>query len=67
LGEGERVGEGLNQANVGQDRLTVGVERHGAVWVELEDGHVLVEHGVAEAVDRIGELGDDGRIDVDIG
>ena len=35
-----------------------------AVGVRGRARHVVVEHGVAEAVDRVGELGLDGRVDV---
>ena len=65
--EAERVGEGLDQADLGDHRLPVGADHRRAVRVELEHRHVLVQHRVAEAVDRVGELGGDRRIEVDVG
>ena len=65
--EGERIGERLDQADLGDHRLTVGADDRRAVRVELEQRYVLVQHRVAEAVDRVGELRRDRRIEMDVG
>ena len=52
--EQDRVEEGFNQANV----------IHRAVRVH--PGDILGQHRVAEAVNDVGELGDDRRIDLGV-
>ena len=68
VGEGERVGEGLDQAHLGHHRLT-------GEWVDqwltrrridLVQVDVLVQHRVAEAIDDVGELRHDRRVEVDV-
>ncbi len=65
--EQERGGEGLDQTDGGDNGLAVGPNDGRSVRIELELRHILVEHGVAEAIDRIGELGDDGGVEMDVG
>ncbi len=58
----DRVEEGLHQGDV------VGLlPGHLAARAEqqVEPRHVLGQHGMAEAVDDVGELGGDARVDVD--
>ena len=50
----DRIEEGLDQADV------------AGLHVEAQPIHRFVEHGVAEAVHHVGELGDDGCIDLNI-
>ena len=52
--ERQRIEEGVDQAEAGVERLPV----------RPEPRHVLGQHRVAEAVDRIGELGEDRRVDL---
>ncbi|ELS26771.1 hypothetical protein ppKF707_2358 [Metapseudomonas furukawaii] len=61
-GEGQGIEEGGDQAHllVGGGAQRVDGDR---VEVSVEAIHRLGQHRVAEAVNRVGELGDDGRID----
>ncbi len=52
--ERHRIQKGIDQAEVGVERLPV--------WPEPR--HVLGQHRVTEAVNRIGELGEDRRVDL---
>ena len=60
LGVGERIEEGLDQPHL----APAGALDDIAVGVEPIDG--VVQHRMAEAVDGVGELGDDRRVDVDL-
>ncbi len=66
LGEGEWIGEGFDQPDRRQDRLPVRTDDRRAVRVQFEARDVLVQHRVAEAIDRVRELRRDRRIQVDV-
>ncbi len=66
VGEQRRVGEGLDQAVLGHQRLAVGADHRLAVRAEDIEVDVLVEHRMPEAIDDVGELRGDRRIDMHV-
>ena len=69
VGVGERIEEGRDEILTiveQQDRLAVGADDRRPVRVELEPRQHLVEHRVAEAIDGVGELRGDGRVEMDV-
>ena len=61
-GKGERVEEGVDQADRIEHGMAGGIEHRGAVGADLVTVDVLVQHGVAEAIDGMRKLGRDRRI-----
>ena len=63
--EADRIEERLDQTEfISGNRLTVRANCIDRVTVLVDARHVLRQHGVAEAVHHVGELAEDGRIDI---
>ena len=65
-GEGQRVEERVDQADLVQNRLPVCVKQRRPIRTDHVAVDVLVQHRMAEAIHDVGKLGRDRWIEVDV-